>query len=341
MPSESRRSGVLVRGGAWQSWFAPSEWQVVGRRVWHEVDAQSALQAALRLLEGKDCGLKMRCDGDHRCQGAFRHLSENSPLLSEKDGSGARAGPRLMTGEPGGESMSVLSRLRRGTAFEGSVAAATDTVGPCPALAGNDMEPLASFRHFPLSRGDSMRVVSNRGRRVGGFTIVELMVTLSVAVILLVIAVPNFKSLIATNRLTTVTNDVMDGVKAARMEAVKRNASTQVCSNLATLNASDTLGTACNNLAITGAVFAMKGTTTTTQVRAGTAGLTAPVQLSGNLTALRFNAQGVAYTVTGTSPYTGAVATICTTSISTNNRRLIQMSAGSTMTVTSSSGSCP
>ena len=168
---------------------------------------------------------------------------------------------------------------------------------------------------------------------------VELMITLAVAVILIAIAVPSFTYLIANNRLTTVANEMVDAVHTARMEAIKHNANAQFCSNSSTNNTTDTLGTACGTAG--GAVAAMTATTAA-QTRAAPSGLAAPIYLSGDLTALRFNAQGIASAVGSSTSYSGKVAEICTTSMSTNNHLTINMTAGSVLVVAPpSTGTCP
>ena len=68
-----------------------------------------------------------------------------------------------------------------------------------------------------------------RTRFYGGFTLIELIVTLAVAAILTTIAVPSFRSFIESNRLTGVTNDLLADFQLARSEAIKRSANTIVC----------------------------------------------------------------------------------------------------------------
>ncbi len=64
-----------------------------------------------------------------------------------------------------------------------------------------------------------------------GFTLIELMVTMSIAAILLTVAVPSFQTTIANNRLATQTNNLVTGVNIARSEAVKRVTSVILCSS--------------------------------------------------------------------------------------------------------------
>jgi len=172
---------------------------------------------------------------------------------------------------------------------------------------------------------------------------VELMITLAVAVILVVIAIPSFQGIILSNRLTATANEVVDAFNVARMEAVKRNASTQFCSNSASANnnnnSSDALGTACASQ--TGAVIALNSTGTTTQVQAAIADLASPVQLS-TINPVRFSGQGLAYSVGTTTPFNGKVADICTSKLSSNNHIVISVAAGGSVISTSSStGTCP
>lgn len=59
-------------------------------------------------------------------------------------------------------------------------------------------------------------------RRNAGFTLIELMVTVAIAAVLLVVAVPSFVSYQRSSELTSVANSFVAGVNAARGEAMKR-----------------------------------------------------------------------------------------------------------------------
>src|SRR5690348_1891023 len=191
-----------------------------------------------------------------------------------------------------------------------------------------------------MQRGRSMRVslpprsvpAAGTPHRARGFTLVELMVTVAVAAVLLMIAVPSFNSIINANRLSTAANEIVGALNVARMEAIKRNAGTQFCSDLAGNNNTDTLGAACNGTqGGPGAVVALtNGTPATVQVRTSSAALTLPVQLSGNIAAIRYTSQGLGYSATSSSSslYSGTVATVCTTALSSNNVIVISMAAG-------------
>jgi type IV fimbrial biogenesis protein FimT len=62
-----------------------------------------------------------------------------------------------------------------------------------------------------------------------GFTLVELIVTLSLAAILLTIAIPNFQALIRSNRLTATTNEFVAFFNLTRSEAIRRGSSVSLC----------------------------------------------------------------------------------------------------------------
>ncbi|NMG63689.1 prepilin-type N-terminal cleavage/methylation domain-containing protein [Azoarcus indigens] len=65
--------------------------------------------------------------------------------------------------------------------------------------------------------------------RTDGFTLIELMVTLAVAAILAAMAAPSFRTLLANNRLSTQTNELVGAVTFTRSEAVKRGRNVTLC----------------------------------------------------------------------------------------------------------------
>lgn len=64
-----------------------------------------------------------------------------------------------------------------------------------------------------------------------GFTLVELVLVLTIGAILLAIAVPGYAFLVNGSRLSTATNDLVTALHLARSEAVKRRARVTVCTS--------------------------------------------------------------------------------------------------------------
>ena len=61
-----------------------------------------------------------------------------------------------------------------------------------------------------------------------GFTLIELMVVLAIAVVLLTLALPQMGTMMAGNRLRVGGTDLMSALLLARSEAIKRNAQVAV-----------------------------------------------------------------------------------------------------------------
>lgn len=201
---------------------------------------------------------------------------------------------------------------------------------------------------YALSQGHKgISHMRQTGLRVGawrsraGFTLVELMVTIFVAAILLAIAVPSFKHVIASSRLTTTANNMVSVLNAARMEAIKRNADVQFCGTVDGGSGSD-LKTACGT-SQPGAVYAITGTaasSSTVRVQAAPVVTAATLHLQ-TVNAIQFNAQGLGYLAGQSAPYTGTVAVVCSSAISSDNIRTVTMTTGSILQTSKSSGDCP
>lgn len=158
--------------------------------------------------------------------------------------------------------------------------------------------------------------------RAAGFTIIELMITLTVAAILLAIAIPSFTYLTVSNKLNTSANSLVSNLMMARADAIKRNADTEIC-------ADDTCSV--NFPAGSGTV-----------IHAGIAGIQPNViEIKRSPTMpLIFGAMGLAYdptSTTPTAPYSGLVADIYTGQISSNNHRCVYLTSGSVVSTCSES----
>lgn len=56
-----------------------------------------------------------------------------------------------------------------------------------------------------------------------GLTLIELMVTIAIASILMMLAIPSFKNLLANYQIRTAAQAMHDGLQLARVEAIRRN----------------------------------------------------------------------------------------------------------------------
>ncbi|SDD74078.1 type IV fimbrial biogenesis protein FimT [Variovorax sp. CF079] len=60
-------------------------------------------------------------------------------------------------------------------------------------------------------------------RRAAGFTLIELMVTVSIMALLAMLAVPAFSTWIANSKVRTIANALQDGLRTAQTEATRRS----------------------------------------------------------------------------------------------------------------------
>src|SRR5829696_9083668 len=63
----------------------------------------------------------------------------------------------------------------------------------------------------------------------GGFTLIELMIAITLMAILMAIAVPSFKDASLGSELRSIANDLVAHAALARSEAIKRNALVTLC----------------------------------------------------------------------------------------------------------------
>jgi type IV fimbrial biogenesis protein FimT len=68
-------------------------------------------------------------------------------------------------------------------------------------------------------------------RRVSGFTLIELMTTLSIVAILAAVAVPSFQYVTNANRMASEVNGLLGDMQFARGEAIKEGQTVVICSS--------------------------------------------------------------------------------------------------------------
>jgi len=66
--------------------------------------------------------------------------------------------------------------------------------------------------------------LGRKKNRVGGFTLIELIIVITIAGILAAAAAPSFRSFIASQRVKTASFDLIAALTQTRSEAIKRNA---------------------------------------------------------------------------------------------------------------------
>ncbi|MBU1666120.1 MAG: GspH/FimT family pseudopilin [Gammaproteobacteria bacterium] len=93
-------------------------------------------------------------------------------------------------------------------------------------------------QHSPSGEPGTMRhTLANTLQR--GLSLIELLVTMSIAVILLTIGVPSFIDMIASNTATSYGNDLLADINYARSEAITRGTRVVVCKGAATAVGTD------------------------------------------------------------------------------------------------------
>jgi type IV fimbrial biogenesis protein FimT len=65
------------------------------------------------------------------------------------------------------------------------------------------------------------------GNRRRGFSLIELLVAMSIAAILVVLALPNFSTFLTNTNIRSAAESVADGLRRTQVEAVRRNADVQ------------------------------------------------------------------------------------------------------------------
>lgn len=170
-------------------------------------------------------------------------------------------------------------------------------------------------------------------RSAAGFSLTELVITLTVAGIITAFAVPAFRESIARGKLTAQTNDMIAAMNLARSEAIKGNRTTRFC------RAADGTATACVTTAGNWSFWIVLSSTGTV-LRRGTVDGTLTVTSSLTNDTTSFRSDGLARLGTTDNLVGNNYISITTTRISSNNTRCVRPGRGSRMSTDTVTGAC-
>lgn len=164
-----------------------------------------------------------------------------------------------------------------------------------------------------------------------GFSLIELLVVLSITSILMLVVAPTFNDAWLGNKLASYANDFVASATMARSEAIKRNTNVTLCASTCSASAS-TCSCAASGDWEQGWIIQV-GTTQPPFHRSEA--LSSGLKMSGATTSIAFNPTGVDIAT--------ATLTLCRNSPTVGaQERVIAISATGRATVSkTTSGSCP
>ena len=83
-----------------------------------------------------------------------------------------------------------------------------------------------------MSLTGNLESLSERGwksTRCGGFTLIELMITIALGAIIMGIGVPSYQDFVVKNRIQTQASEIRSSLAMARVEAIRRGLRVRVC----------------------------------------------------------------------------------------------------------------
>ncbi|HXC58008.1 MAG TPA: GspH/FimT family pseudopilin [Steroidobacteraceae bacterium] len=168
--------------------------------------------------------------------------------------------------------------------------------------------------------------------KAAGFSLTELMVTLSIAAVLMAIGIPTLRTTVANNRLSSQAFDLVAALTLSRSQAITLNQPVTLC------RADSETATACSGSAGTWLFWIIR-TSSGTVVRNGvTQGGSLAVTSTLTDDQIVFTSDGLART--NNVLVSGQYIDVCSDHSTTDNKRQIVLDAGSRVSTIKASGTC-
>jgi type IV fimbrial biogenesis protein FimT len=162
-----------------------------------------------------------------------------------------------------------------------------------------------------------------------GFTLMELIVSITVLGVLTAVAVPSFTNMINRNRLAGQSNELLAAIQYARTEAIRTSTPVTFCGAAGADAASDDdcgEGTQVHWVVI--------GTTDGVQEQLRELAVKDPLTVSANIERITFTADGLARDPDTQALLTGEITVCLPTTNPPQNKRVLNIASGSRVVIT-------
>jgi type IV fimbrial biogenesis protein FimT len=166
-------------------------------------------------------------------------------------------------------------------------------------------------------------------RRSRGFTLIELMISILVLGVLTALAVPSFTNMINRNRLSSQSNELLSALQFARMEAIRSSGKVTFCGAATATAAAEA---ACDDGLQP--YWVVIGKTSGVEQQLRVFAVKDPMKVSTTLEKVSFTADGLARDSTTKALVTGAITVCMATSNPAQNKRVLNITTGSRVVVT-------